>query len=208
MTSRKVGMVVGLLVLVCAVVPATGLAEAVGYSGETEEVDASDEADLAAEPHETEIVVLPSGRRPSIPHETAFFLPVGPSILNDVEIERFLAGAEADRRLLSELRKRVPDSRTEAEIFLARLKELAERADPVRLAPRANRVLEQATIYYDWLETEFETAEEEIYEYYIGGAQGFSRALEEFENAVLLTAMNRLDTAARALQEAYSGQAE
>ena len=68
----------------------------------------------------------------------------------------------------------------------------------------ANRVLEQAPIYFDWLETEFETEQDEIYEYYIGGAQGFSRALEEFQNAVLMTTINRLDTASRIIQESNS----
>ena len=204
-----------LLLLGGGILSATGLAEYLGYDeeSETEESEPVDDSsedsedagdDSISKTESPQADESPRSLRPPIDHETAVFLPVGPSVLADVEIDTFLEAIEADRRLLSELRKNVPDNRMEAEIFLTRLKDLAERADPVRLAPKANRVLEQAPIYYDWLETEFESAEEEIYEYYVGGAQGFSRALEEFKNAVLMTVMNRLDTAARALQEVYT----
>ena len=199
---------------------ATGLAEVVGYDpdnppvviGSDEVVVAAEtlaalQAELAAAKEREAQLLAAAGQKP-LNFKEAHFLPDGPSILAHVDLVDFLAAAEADRRLLAELRKMVPENRQEAEIFLARLKKLAERADPVRLAPRANRVLEQAPIYYDWLETEFETAEEQIYEYYIGGAQGFSRALQEFQNAVLMTAINRLDTASRALQEAYAAPEE
>lgn len=141
---------------------------------------------------------------PTITYPGALFLREGPSIIANVELADFLAAMEADRLLLAELRKPVPESRSEAEHYLNRLKRLAERSDPTSLAIRARRVLEQAPIYFDWLETEFETPADEVYDYYVGGAQGFSRALQEFQNAALLTALNRIDVAARVIEEAYS----
>jgi hypothetical protein len=141
---------------------------------------------------------------PTVTYPDTLFLPGGPRVLGDTEIEDFLAAVQADRRLLAELRKPIPETREDAVRFLNQLKALAEKADPVRLAIVANRVLEQAPIYFDWIETEFETPQDELYEYYVGGAQGFSRALEEFQNSVLMTAINRLEIASRIIQESYS----
>jgi hypothetical protein len=108
---------------------------------------------------------------------------------------------DADRLLLSEIRKAVPENRTEAESYLRRLKELAGKSDPVRLVPLANRVLDQAPIYFDWLDREFDSQDEQITEYYVGGARGFSYALENFRTAVMFTIMNRLDLASQVLSE-------
>ena len=123
------------------------------------------------------------------------------STLSFVEVDRFLRGVEADRLLLSEIRKEVPSARGEAEVFLARLKDLASRSDPVRLVPLVNRVLSNSAIYYDWLDGEFGDEEERIIEYYVGGARGFHFALETLKSAILLTAINRLDIAARIIRE-------
>lgn len=118
-----------------------------------------------------------------------------------IDINQFIDSLEADRRLLVEIRKEVPTARGEAENYLARLKELSALSDPVRLVPLANRVLSQAPIYFDWVDGEFESPEEQVAEYYIGGARGFHFALEAFKSAVMFTLINRLDIAARLIRE-------
>ncbi|MEE8440616.1 MAG: hypothetical protein V3S41_02750 [Spirochaetia bacterium] len=221
MTSKLVVLIPALVLIGSGVLCATGLEEYLRELEELEETEETEEteeisseetstteteelSDLIVGQENDPEIIRSQRTGPVIEYPLTLFLSAGPSVLGNVEIVDFIAAIEADRRLLAEMRKQVPGNRIEAEIYLARLKDLAEHADPMRLAPKANRVLEQAIIYYNWLETEFESAEEEIYEYYIGGAQGFSRALEEFENAVLMTAMNRLDIAARILLETYS----
>lgn len=120
--------------------------------------------------------------------------------LGSLEHAGFVAGMESDRMLLAELRKDLPETRAEAEVYLARLKALAGLSDPVRLVPRADRLLEQAPLFYTWLEKSFKTEAERITEYYVGGASGFQTAFELFQNAVLFTVINRLDVASRALR--------
>jgi hypothetical protein len=107
----------------------------------------------------------------------------------------------ADRLLLSEIRKDVPESIEEARLYLERLKELAVISDPVRLAQLFDRVLDQAPIYFEWLETEFEDQDEQITEYYVGGARGFAFAMDNFKSAVFFVIMNRLDVASRVISE-------
>ncbi len=118
-------------------------------------------------------------------------------VLQIVDIEELPNLLETDRRLLSEIRKEVPENRREAEVYLHRLRDLAAASDPMRLVPLANRVLDNSTIYFDWLNTEYENQDERIMEYYVGGARGFSFALDNFRNAVLYTIINRLDLSAR-----------
>jgi hypothetical protein len=118
-----------------------------------------------------------------------------------IDLDDFAVRLEADRRLLAEIRKDVPEEKVEAETYLSRFKELAAQSDPVRLVPLANRVLSQAPIYLEWLDREFESEEERVTEYYMGGASGFHFALDNFKNAVLLTVINRLDIAARLIRE-------
>lgn len=118
-----------------------------------------------------------------------------------IDLDDFALRLEADRRLLAEIRKNVPEEKVEAETYLSRFKELAAQSDPVRLVPLANRVLSQAPIYLEWLDREFESEEERVTEYYMGGASGFHFALDNFKNAVLLTVINRLDIAARLIRE-------
>ena len=127
--------------------------------------------------------------------------PVTLSALGSQDLAAFLSGMDADRLLLYELRKEPPNDRKEAEAYLKRLKELASLADPVRLVPKANRVLEQAPLYYDWLEKDFEDSAERVSEYYVGGAQGFQIAFDEFKSMTLLTVINRLEIASRTLRE-------
>ncbi len=120
---------------------------------------------------------------------------------DDVRLTNLIRQLEADRLLLAEIRKEVPRSREEAEIYLSRLKELASKSNPVRLVPLINRVLTRASVFYDWLTTEFESQEDQIVDYYIGGARGFHFALEEFKSAALLTVINRLEIAANVIKE-------
>jgi len=114
----------------------------------------------------------------------------------------FTKRLDADRLLLSEIRKIMPESRGEAENYLDRLKMLAGKSDPLRLVPLADRLLDQAPIYFDWLDREFANQDEQVMEYYVGGARGFSFAFENFKTAVLFTIMNRLDVASRVISEA------
>ncbi len=122
-------------------------------------------------------------------------------ILDFVDITSLSRKLETDRLLLSEIRKDVPEAREEAELYLERLKELAEKSDPARLAPLFDRVLDQAPIYFKWLDTEYKTPDEQVTEYYVGGARGFAFAMEKFKSAVFFVIMNRLDIASRVILE-------
>jgi hypothetical protein len=124
-----------------------------------------------------------------------------PQVLGSIEVMSFIESLESDRLLLVEIRKQVPENRLEAEIYLNRLKMLSSESDPVRLVPLIKRVLDNAPIYFDWLDTEFESPEEEVAEYYIGGARGFHFALEEFRSAVMFAIVNRLEIAARVIRD-------
>lgn len=118
-----------------------------------------------------------------------------------INIEDFVAKLDADRSLLAEVRKEVPEQPEEAQMYLARLKELAARSDPVRLVPLMNRVMTQAPIYFEWVEREFDSPDERVTEYYVGGARGFHHAIENFKSAALLNVINRLEIASRLVQE-------
>ena len=120
-------------------------------------------------------------------------------VLDSIDTSALADKLEADRLLLSEIRKDVPGGREEAEMYLARLKKLAQQSDPVRLAPLFNRVLDQAPIYFKWVETEYESQDERITEYYVGGARGFAFAMDNFKSAVFFVIMNRLDIASRVI---------
>lgn len=120
---------------------------------------------------------------------------------DEAQRERLLAQIEADRLLLSELRKPVPLERRESELYLQRLRELATASDPVRLSLLVHTVIQQAPLYFDWAEREFESPDQRVFEYYIGGARGFHDALEELRKGVLFTVMNRLDTLAAFIDE-------
>lgn len=107
---------------------------------------------------------------------------------------------ESDRRLLAELRKPIPMDRQEAQIYFQRIHVLAGQSDPVRLSMLSNKLLNTIDSFYDWLETDFETAEEQIIEYYLGGARAFYQTFEEFRTGVLLAVINRLDSLADLLE--------
>ncbi len=126
--------------------------------------------------------------------------------LGTTDLQAFINGMEADRLLLAEIRKDLPDKRSDADLYLKRLKDLAGQSDPVHLVPKVNRLIEQEPIYYDWLEknanAQGQNQGQSASEYVVGGARGFVIAFQDFQNALLLTVINRLDIAERALQEA------
>jgi DNA repair exonuclease SbcCD ATPase subunit len=100
---------------------------------------------------------------------------------------------EADRLLLAELRKDLPQTRREAEAYIERMRGLALRADPVRLGPLATRLVEAAPIYLEWLDQDFATTEEAAREFVQSGARGFETTYSALSNAILLTVIDRLD---------------
>jgi hypothetical protein len=100
---------------------------------------------------------------------------------------------EADRLLLTELRKQLPATRPEAEAYLDRMQRLALISDPARLGPVASRVKEVAPIYLDWRDQQFATPQEANAAYLESGASGFDTNWTLFRNAVLMTVSNRLD---------------
>jgi hypothetical protein len=100
---------------------------------------------------------------------------------------------EADRLLLTELRKDVPATRGEAEAYLSRLRRLALQADPARLGPISDRLQDIAPSWLDWRDTEFLTSDEASMAFIQSGASGFESKLRELRDAILLSVANRLD---------------
>lgn len=103
------------------------------------------------------------------------------------------AQLEADRLLLTELRKELPDTRAEAEAYLQRLRRLASVSDPARLAPLAARMTTTGSTFLDWRHDTFATPDARSRAFAESGAHGFTTAFTNFRNAVLLTVSNRLD---------------
>jgi hypothetical protein len=100
---------------------------------------------------------------------------------------------EADRQLLFEIRKGVPQTRPEAEAQIQRLRTLANSSDPARLGRLVERVADAAPDFLDWRFTEFATAQEATEAYIASGANAFDATMTEFRNEVLLSVANRLD---------------
>ena len=102
-------------------------------------------------------------------------------------------GMEAERQLLIELRKPIPEEREPAEAYIQRLQTLAIVSDPTRLGQPASRLLETAPTYLDWRDGDYPTQAERDAAFLSSGAAGFGRDFDELEQAVLLTVANRLD---------------
>jgi hypothetical protein len=102
-------------------------------------------------------------------------------------------GLEADRLLLTELRKEVPTARAEAERYLERLRRLALIADPMRLAPLIRRMMDAAPEFLDWRDGDFANPEARSRAFAESGAHGFPTAFTTFRNAVLLSVSNRIE---------------
>ena len=101
---------------------------------------------------------------------------------------------EADRVLLAELRKDVPNTHAEGEAFVTRVVSLALASDPVGLGVIASRVRDAAPAWLDWRDGQYTTPQEAADSYAQSGAAAFDASWESLHDAVLLTVVNRLDT--------------
>jgi hypothetical protein len=100
---------------------------------------------------------------------------------------------EADRQLLFELRKGVPETRPEAEAQLERIRSLALSSDPARLGQLVDRVDDAAPAFLEWRFGEFGSSEESSRAYVATGANAFDSSMEELRSEVLRSVANRLD---------------
>ena len=100
---------------------------------------------------------------------------------------------EAQRQLLLELRKDLPDARDDAEAYLDKIQRLANRADASRLGQFASRMLETAPTFLTWRDEAFASAAEREAAFITSGATGFTTDFTELKDAVLLSVANRLD---------------
>lgn len=103
------------------------------------------------------------------------------------------APLEADRQLLFELRKGLPETRPEAEAQLDRIRSLALSSDPARLGRLVDRVDDAAPAFLDWRFGEFNNTEDFTSAYIDTGANAFDSSMEEFRSEVLMSVANRLD---------------
>ena len=100
---------------------------------------------------------------------------------------------EADRQLLVELRKGLPETRVEAQAQLDRMERLALSSNPARLGQLVDRVSENAPAFLDWRFTQFASTQEASQAYISSGANAFDSSMDDFRSAVLLSVANRLD---------------
>jgi hypothetical protein len=100
---------------------------------------------------------------------------------------------EAQRQLLLELRKDLPDKRADAEAYLAKIQRLANTADPSHLGQGAARLLETAPTFLDWRDGTYTSQTEKDNAFLSSGAAGFPTDFTQFKDAVLLSVANRLD---------------
>ncbi len=100
---------------------------------------------------------------------------------------------EADRQLLFELRKGLPETRPEAEAQIDRMRTLALSSDPASLGQVVDRVSDTAPAFLDWRFGEFDTTEAFTSAYVDTGANAFDTSMEEFRSEVLRSVANRLD---------------
>ncbi len=100
---------------------------------------------------------------------------------------------EADRQLLFELRKDLPETRPEVEAQLERMRSLALTSDPARLGQLVDRLGDAAPAFLDWRFGQFETAQEINNAYVETGANAFDSSMDDFRSEVLMSVANRLD---------------
>ncbi len=100
---------------------------------------------------------------------------------------------EADRQLLIELRKGLPETRPEAEAQLDRIRSLALSADPGRLGQLIDRVDDAAPAFLDWRFGEFDPNDDYASAYIDTGANAFDTSMQDFRSEVLMSVSNRLD---------------
>jgi len=100
---------------------------------------------------------------------------------------------EADRQLLFELRKGLPESRPEAEAQLERISRLALASNPTGLGQLVDRVAETAPDFLEWRFTQFGSSQEATAAYISSGANAFDSNMDDLRSAVLLSVANRID---------------
>jgi hypothetical protein len=100
---------------------------------------------------------------------------------------------EADRQLLFELRKELPETRPEAEAQLERMRTLALAADPALLGQLVDRLGDATPAFLDWRFDEHASDAEAAQAYVESGASAFDTTMSEFRDEVLLSVANRLD---------------
>jgi chromosome segregation ATPase len=100
---------------------------------------------------------------------------------------------EADRQLLFELRKGLPETRPEAEAQLARIRRLALSSNPARLGQLVDRVDDAAPAFLEWRFTQFTSSQAATEAYINSGANAYDSSMDEFRDEVLMSVANRLD---------------
>ena len=100
---------------------------------------------------------------------------------------------EADRQLLLELRKDMPDDESAARAYIERIRDLAFRSDPARLSQDAVRLMETAPTWLEWRFTEYADDTARAAEYLRSGAAGFDQNLRELRDMALLVAAGHID---------------
>ena len=107
------------------------------------------------------------------------------------DVERFAEQIEADRLLLVEMRKELPDERREAFAFWNNVKELAAVSDP-SLVAKANNVITALPAYFNFLETDFENQQDAVLTFQLTGASDYEAASDDFWRAFALSLIDRL----------------
>jgi len=100
---------------------------------------------------------------------------------------------EADRQLLLELRKDLPDEADAVEAYVDRIRRLGMAADPSRLGQAGDRMSETLPTWLEWWTGDYASAGERAAAYMGSGASGFDTDLGEFRDTALLVAATHLD---------------
>lgn len=119
-------------------------------------------------------------------------LPAESAFVGIPDSERFGDQIEADRLLLVEMRKKLPEDKNEAIAFWDNIKGLSSVADP-SLVARANSVISSLPAYFRFLETDFSSRQEAVLTFQLTGASEYQVATDKFWKAFALSLIERLD---------------
>ena len=108
--------------------------------------------------------------------------------------DKLYAPLEADRQLLVELRKSLPETRPEAEAHLGRIRDLALASDPAGLGRIVERLDDSVPAFLDWRFGDYDSVQAYTDAYVETGANAFDSSMEEFRSQVLMSVANRLDS--------------
>ena len=108
--------------------------------------------------------------------------------------DKLYSPLEADRQLLVELRKTLPETRPEAEAQLARIRDLALASDPAGLGRIVKRLDDAVPTFLDWRFGDYDSVQAYTDAYVETGANAFDSSMEEFRSEVLMSVANRLDS--------------